>query len=1080
MGYEGIRGQLERYRKKYHGLEIARGSILFVGAIALSTTLFALIEYYAYLGSTIKTILFLTWLLSSVVLLWFYIVRPALAYFLGFRSISDRAIAVRIGAENPSVEDKLINYLELERNSGIPEDFLKEILKQKTIELERENLFESLDLKIVKRVFVYTSIPLSMVILFALFNGNIFKEGTNRFFDYQTAYSPKAPFEFISDEGWTVQQGEGIEIDLSFSGDRIPNEAFILFDGERLPMQRTPSGKYTWKISRVVEDLQLQFEASGFLSDVYNVEVLEVPLLSTFSLAIIPPAYTGISPFQTDGTGDGVIPQGSEVKWIMKWSHVDEVTISGDRSADTASLTTDGWLVARRVMEGMVYRINGSNRNGTNFRSGSYQIDVLPDRNPEITGTWRLDSATGLVYASGQVEDDYGVTSVRLKINGKEDSRYELVDRNADRWTVIFEPREGDNSFEVIVTDNDAVNGRKSTSIGPFRISLPDAREREKALNERDRRRVQDVEKFRELQEQSKELRNSLEERLIEGTNEWRQAQMRRQLQEQQQQLLEQWEQMKESFQQLNEERILNDPENGENAEKRRELEELLEEMDTERLEELLEEMKEEGENMNEDNLRDWMKRIQFENERMEMDAERIEELMKRLNFEQNLDRALRDLEALQKEQQELSERSDDTQSEQDSLNERFEELMNDMDSLEKQNEELKDPMSFEAPNEKGEQTQESMKESSKELKNGQPENANEQQQKSSQSMQEMMEQMSSSIMSMQMEMHIENLANLRRILTNLIHLSDDQEGLLDNDMSGEPSDPVVVNWMKNQQDIRKGYEVVDDSLAALIQRVPQVEAVVTRWMVMAKDNMERSNASLSERQMPRANSSMRESMLALNELALMMDVTMDQIQQQMSGMMQGEQTCQNPGGSTPSMSNMRKLQQQLSEQMQQMGGSQGNGESEEGEDGQEGQSGEGEGGKGSQGRMSQEIVEMMSRQNQIREMLKGSTGNNGNGDLEKMLEENERDLANRNFDTEFWDRQKEIEVKMLELEEAERQQEQDDQRESQTGDRYQELKERYREEFLRENQNRREQLRYETPLLTPYYRERSSSYLRR
>ncbi len=1087
MRGEGIRRQIENYRRRFHGLELARGSILFIGGLVVSTFVFVLIEYFSYLSIVAKTLLFTLWLLSNGALLFLYVLRPILAMWMGYRAISDREIAVRVGQDNGAVEDKLINYLELESSRVVSPDYLKTLLEQKNAELKQENLLQSLDFRILKRVTIFTSIPLSMVLITAAFNGGLVTEGSERFFDYQTAYQPKAPFEFVSDQGWLVRQGEPLQIDLSFSGDKLPSDAFIWIDDEKLPMQRNASGAFHWKITRLSKAANIQFEAMGFRSGNYKADVLAVPALNSFVMDVMPPAYTGIAPFRTEGAGDGIVPEGSKVSWSTGWENVDSVIIDDTEGYTIATKAASSWLADEVVRKNKQYRIEGRNLNGTVFRTGEYSIDIIPDRHPVIQGDWRLDSVTGTVYASGQVSDDYGIRSIQLNVYKEEGLRArQVITRDANSWSTVFEPLEGDISFEVEVRDNDGINGSKSSRFGPFKLVVPSASDRAEALSERDRDRVEDIREFREKQEESKQLRETLEQRLVEGANEWRQNQMKRQLQEQQQELMERWNEMVESLKQQNEERIVNDPENSENAEKREELERLLEEMDTDKLEELIKEMEEDGEDMNEDNLRDWMKRVQYENERMQMDAERMEELMKRLNFEQNVDQALQELEQMQQEQQDLSERSDDTQSEQEELNERFEDWMNNLDALEQENQELKSPMSFDSPKEQGEETSESMQESSDELQEGDPSGANEQQERSSESMQKMMEQMSSSVMSMQMEMHVENLANLRRILTNLVHLSVDQEALLSNDMGEQPSDPVVVDWMKRQQDLRKAYEIVEDSLSTLIERVPQVEATVTEWMIMVKQNMERSNATMSERQMPQANSSMRESMLALNELALMMDVTMDQIQQQMSGMMQGDQTCQNPGGSKPSMSNMRKMQQQLSQQMQQMGQQPGSGEGEgqsegesEGEsEGKNGQSGEG--GQGSDGGMSREIVEMMSRQNEIREMLKGSAGENGNGDLEELLKENERDLANRNFDSDFWERQREIEVKMLELEEAERLQEQDDQRESQTGDRYQELREQYQEEFLRKARERREEIRYETPLLTPYYRERTSPYLRR
>ncbi|KAB2810138.1 DUF4175 family protein [Phaeocystidibacter luteus] len=1072
-----LREQIELYRKKYHRLEVYRGVLLFIAVLLISSSILAVGEYFLYLNSTIKTVLFFIWLGVLLYFFWSVVVRPSLSLLIGFKALSDRQIAVRMGKASPGVEDKIINILELEGDKSIPSEYLQNLVVQRTAQLSGENLFQSINrAQLVKAAWI-AGIPTVLIFTYAAFDAQSLQEGSSRFFNYSTAYTPKAPFEFVSKSQWTVERGSKLDIELSFKGEKIPSAAHVYIDNERLPMRKLENGNFLWTINRVTNSEKIQFEAMDFISDVREIVVLDVPSLLSFDISVIPPSYTRISPFELTGSGDALIPEGSNVIWKMNWAYADAVMLQFDDTIQSSSKTGDDFIYNQKIYRDSKYRVLGENEVGTTFRSGQYALNVLSDKRPTATASWNVDSVTGMLFVRGNASDDYGVARVQLKFEteGSEASTVVVEGRPSNFSKAIVVDKQW-SRFSIEVIDNDAIRGGKKTVLGPYDIGLPTESERREEMQNRDRERVENLEKFRENQERAREQREDLQQRMIEGTSEWKRNQMRQQMQNQQQELMNQWEEMKRSFEQQNEERMLQNPEDSELAQKREELQRLLDSMNTDKLDELLREMEREGEEMNDDKLRDWMRRVEQQNERMELDAERIEELMKRLNFEQNLNQALEDLEDLQQRQEELANREDDTQEEQEQLNEEFEQLMQDLEDLEKEDQELKRPNGFESPKEKGEETEESMQESSEQLEQGEPQKANDKQQQSSQSMQEMMEQMSKSIMSMQMEMHVENLENLRRILTNLIHLSEDQEVLLQESNEDNASDAVVVDWMKRQQDLRKGYQVVDDSLSALITRIPQLDAVVTEWLVMAKSEMEQANEKMSERQMQMAGADMRESMLSLNELAVMLDGAMDQMQQQMAGMMQSDQTCERPGQGQPSSSNMRRRQQELNEAMKEMGQQKGSGEGE----GQESrQQNSGEGGQGENGRMSQEIVDMMRRQSEIRDMLKqsGSTGNNG--DLDELLKENERDLARRNFDSEFWERQKEIEVKMLELEEAERQQEQDEQRRSTTGDRYQELRDEYMEEFIRKNQSRKEELRFEAPLLTPYYRARSSSYLR-
>lgn len=1078
-----LKEQFGNYRAKFHRVSLWRGLLIWLGILVVSAAMLATTEYFFYFKATVKTTLFILWIGVLGYFTWVHILKHVLALFFGIGAISDRQIAVRIGRDNPHIEDKLVNFLELMSSSSIAPEYLSEVIVQKTKELSGTDFFSSIDKTRVVRAAWIAGLPTVLVMTYAAFDSHTIVEGSSRFFDYRTAYSPKAPFEFIVENDWTVEKGEDLKLLISVRGSSIPSHVNLWMNEEKIPMRKKEDGRFEWTLERVHHSEDLFFEAMGFRSDRYSIQVKEVPTLVDFVVTVVPPGYTGRAYFEYSGSKDALIPEGSELTWRMKWVDADSVFFLFDEDRRKAQLETGSWITSRRVKDSERYHVLGLNDNGTSFKTGDYRLNILKDARPTLKVEWAQDSVTGFVYLKGQAQDDYKVQSVFVTLtseSGEEERR--MVNGYPANFDFVLAEK-GWSSFYVTAVDNDGINGGKSAIVGPFKIDVLDQGEKREELGQRDRETVRNIERFQQRQQEAKEFRERLNQRMIDGSNEWQRAQMRNQVQQQQRELMDQWNEMKEDLQRQNEERLLNSEEEDELSEKRRQLQELLDNMDTEKLSELLRELEEQGDNMSEENLRDWMRQAERENQRMEMDAQRMEELMKRLNVEQQLNDVLEKLDELQDRQQELADSDTDSKEDQDALNEEFDELLEELAELKQDNDALESPMPIDIPEEKGESTQELMEESSEELgesesSSGDPSKANEKQQQSSDSMQEMMQNMSSSIMSMQMKMHIENRDNLRRILTNLVHLSDDQEGLLLEESDGMNSpDAVVVSWMRKQQDMLKAFEVVEDSLMAIAKRVPQVDAVVTQWLVQVRDEMDRSNATMSEREMPQANSSMRESMLALNELANLIDGVMDQIQQQMAAGMPGNQQCEKPGGSSPSMSNLRMRQQQLSEQMQQMGQSPGNKEGEGQNENSSQGSGEGQRGRGD----AQQIVEMMSRQAQIREMLKeaGSTGNNGDKSLEELLEENERDLLRRNFDADFFDRQKEIEVRMLELEEAERLQEQEDQRQSNTGDRYQLLREQYLEEFLRQNRNRREDFRFDTPMLTPYYRERSSSYLR-
>lgn len=1073
MQKDGISKALVQYRAKYHRLETFRGAVLWISWVLLSLAALATVEYYVFLSSAIKTWTLLAWAAGMLVLGWYWFFKPMFAWLAGWRSLSDLDIARRIGQHDPEVEDRLINLLQLKSTPSNQGELVEAIYKQREKEFAHYSFLSGLTWSRFFKALITVSAPVVLLMGYVLLEPDFVAEGPSRLLNYNTTFTPKAPFDFISEATWTIEKGDPLLIELTLEGEAVPDRAFVWIADQRYPLQRKGKSTFELRMDRWMESAPVQFEALGFRSDVREIEVLEKPALQNFIMDIIPPKYTGVSPFSMEGTGDASFPQGSTVQWRMNWMSTDSVQLESIETVRSKRNEDGSWISSGQILANANYRWLGWNDNGTSFSSGVYALRVIPDRPPSVDGQWSLDSVTGVVYASGWAEDDYGVSDIVVILyqdNGEEITL--PVQRNGLNWSVVLDELAAVKRFAIRVRDNNAVTGIQSKLWGPWSLDLQSREDIQENLRNQSESRIRSIESMERQQSEIREQRNRVREQLIEGTSAWERERAVKKLEREQRELMEQWDQVKEDFQKENEEEMLRNPEDEELMEKRRELQERMEEMNTERLEELMKELEEERENMNDDYLRDWMRRVERENNRLERDLDRLEELLKRFDFEQNVNESIRQLEQLQQRQQELSQRSDDTQAEQDSLNTDFNDWKNNLDSLSKQNGELESPMSFDSPKDKAEETSESMEQSSESLQNQDSEGANESQENSSQQMEDMMEQMSSSVMSMQMQMHVENLASLRRTLSNLIHLSVDQEGLDESAVSSVANDAVVVSWMRTQRDLLQAYQLVDDSLTALVNRIPQIAAHVTEWMEAVDYQMESSNERLSNREILQATANMRESMRALNELSLMLDITMDQIQAQMSSMMQGKQNCQKPGGGKPSMSGLKKMQQQLSQEMQQMGQQPGSGTPQQ--SGENGQSGE--------GGMSQRLVEMMARQAQIRQMLqeqKGSTGNNGSEALEELMEENERDLSRRNFDADFMERQREIEVKMLELEAAEREQEQDNQRESETGQRYQEFRDSRREERLKELRRRSEELRFESPQLMPYYQERIGSYLR-
>jgi hypothetical protein len=269
----------------------------------------------------------------------------------------------------------------------------------------------------------------------------------------------------------------------------------------------------------------------------------------------------------------------------------------------------------------------------------------------------------------------------------------------------------------------------------------------------------------------------------------------------------------------------------------------------------------------------------------------------------------------------------------------------------------------------------------------------------------------------MQMEMMQANLDQLRDILDNLIKLSFNQEEVMKEMREVNQSDPRFLELSQQQLKLKDDAKVIEDSLLSLASKVVQISSFVTREVTAINENMEEAIDQLRDRNRNRALSSQQFAMTSINNLALLLDDTMQQMQMAMAESMgnnsKGDK--QQPQG----LPDLQELQNQLGEKINELKGS------------------------GKQGReLSEELARLAAEQEMIRrqmELLKEAEdgkpgGGRGSDDLKQaidMMEQNEVDLVNKRLTQQLINRQKQIITRMLEAEKAQRDQEMDEEREA-------------------------------------------------
>lgn len=445
---------------------------------------------------------------------------------------------------------------------------------------------------------------------------------------------------------------------------------------------------------------------------------------------------------------------------------------------------------------------------------------------------------------------------------------------------------------------------------------------------------------------------------------------------------------------------------------------------------------------------------------------------------------------------------ANELKKDQDEIKKEFEKLQEDLKELEKKNSELEQPNQM--PDTKNEQKEagQEMENSSEELSKNNKKSASKSQKNAQKKMEEMKKQMESAMEQMEEKQEEENAAALRQILENLLNLSFAQEELIKTLPKTRIDNPQYIKIPQQQKKLKDDAKIIEDSLLALSKRAPEIEAIVNREISAINSNMKKTIESLAERMSAEAAMRMQGSMTSINNLALLLNESLEQMQKQMQMKQQmkasGGGKCKNPKNSgqgqkpksgQPSMSQMQQqLNQQLQKLKEALEKGQKPGEKPGQKPGQKPGNNLGQGmpnpnGQNMMPASSEQLAKMAAQQEALRRQLQQmmdqmkNKGQNPGGNLAEMMEQTEKDIVNKQITNETMKRQQEILTRLLESEKAEREREQDEKRKSNEAKNQELSNPSQFLEYKRMKERELELLNTVPPSLTPFYKEKVNNY---
>ncbi|UTW63900.1 hypothetical protein KFE98_07115 [bacterium SCSIO 12741] len=1107
--FELILKKLDRFVRRYYTNRLVKGIIFFVAWFTLFFIGVTTLEHFGRFGTGIRTFLFFSFWLGNGYILVRYVVIPLTRLYKLGKVISAEQAAELIGQHFPQVKDKLTNTLQLQKLVELSDTnrlLIEASIDQRAEELKPIAFYKAIDLSQNKKYLKFAAVPLGALLILVFASPSVITDSTERILEYDETFEKPKPFDFIlQNENLSFLKDQDAEIVVRTEGEEIPAECYFEWKGNRYKMNRQEIGVFSYTLRNLQESNSFNLSANGYESNSYELHVMPRPVFRSISLDVKYPEYIGREAETLKDVTELFVPEGTQLTWDFETRHTGTIQVK----------TTDSLVEVNRKGEDIYSfsRIASNLETLTFFPSNSevslhdslkVHVKVIKDQYPKIQVSKMSDSlATRIFYFKGQITDDYGFTRLWFKYrkNGGENWKQEeiLLPKGVNNhlffhaWNLknLELAMEDQLEYYFEVWDNDAIHSPKSARTHSLFYRMPGKKEIREEADQKAEEIVKDLEaSLKEAKDIKREI-DKLNRKLIEKKNiSWEEKKQLNELLEKQKNLRNSFEEIQKKNKERNERQREFSQQDESLMEKQRQLEELLEKVMDEEMKKMLEEIQKMMDEMNKNQMQDKLDKMELSNKDLEKELDRSLELFKQLEFEDKLNKTIEDLKELQKKQEELREKtadkneeSEDLKQEQDSLNKEMEDLEKELEKLEELNKDLENKQNLPNVDQEKKEAKDQMQKASDQMQQQKKKEAQKSQQQAERQMQKMQQKLSDLQQQMQEEQQQEDIEALRRLRKNLLELSFDQESLIDESKKTQPNDPRFTELTKEQKRLKDNAKMIEDSLFALSKRNIQIQSVVNKEISAINSNLEKSIKHMADRKLPETLSRQQLVMTSVNNLALLLDESIQQSQKQMAEKKFGNKSCSKPGsGGMPKMGDLKKMQQQLSKQMQklaeQMKQQQQNGK----KPGSGQKKGQGnKSGRGSQ--MSEQIAKMAAEQSAIRnelrrlsEQMEGQNGGAGLKKLQELMEQNEEDLLNQQLTQESIRRQEEIMSRLLESEKAEREREFDNKRESNTADNLyeeQQMLEKYKQE-----KEKQLELLESIPLnLKPFYKNKVNEY---
>ncbi|MES2796616.1 MAG: ATPase [Bacteroidota bacterium] len=1093
--------KLEEYKSKFYLNKVLKGALISAAIVLATYLIFNTLEFFAHFGTTVRTILFYSF--CGILLYTFFtqIARPLVYLLSPKKPINDAEAAIQIGRFFPEINDKLLNTLQLSTNVGNNE-LIRASIDQKTKQLGVVRFTDAIKIEENKKYLKYAFIPAGLILAILAIYPTYFAESSKRIVNFKNEFAQPAPFQFlIKNKDLSAFKNEDFTINLLIVGKSIPQDIYLLVDERKIHLESTDAKNYSYTFRNIQKPTAFTFEAAGFNSATNTIKVLNRPSLNGMMVHFTYPSYLKKQNTTLENSGNFTIPEGTLVEWEIGATDTDSVNFNFGLEKSLLlpskkSFISGDFSLRKQIRKSTNYLVKLYNSFSTNKDASSYTISVIPDNFPTISLEQFKDTTLyNYIVLGGKIADDIGLSQLKVMYTIEKQGAkprtgfYNIgIDKSQNiqsfyqTWMLdSLKLNPGDKlNYYVQVSDNDGVNGPKSTKSEILEYLIPSTEKIEKNIENSLEKTEEQLDKTLNNAEKLKNELANLEKRLKNNPElNYQDKKLVDELLKKKEDLINEIKALQEQFKVSTDQQKRFDELKPELMEKLKQLDNLIKELLDEETKKMYENLKEQLEKRENEKMLDQLDKLKNKERNLEKELERAMKLFKKLEKEQKVDKAIKDLLEQAKKEENLAEKTEqkdpaenneELKNKQEEISKDFEKTKEELDEAEKLSEELKEDDKLDTDKKSQEEISNDQKKSKSDMEKKDNKKAAASQKKAAQKMKNLAEKLESQKESQEAIETEENIDDLRQIMENLVKLSFDQEKLMKDFRNIRIGDPRFLKLGQTQIKLKDDAKIIEDSLYALANRVFQIKSFVTREVGLMKYHMDESSESIKERKLNTITARQQFAMTSMNNLALLLSDVLSQMQMSMmdmSGKGKGKKKGNMP---LPSMSEM---QQKLNQKMQGKSGK-------DGKNGKDGKGGE-----------SEELAKLAQEQGRIRRMLQelldGQKGNEIGKqlddqvkDLIKKMDQTETDIVNKQITKQTLNRQKEIETRLLESEKALKQQEEDEKRKAETASEIPKTIPKELEEYVKTKQKQTELIRTVPAALSPFYKKEVDNYFKR